>query len=100
MMPEMHHQLRELTNTLSQAQQAVERELEHLAAAPAWDMERLAHLGRSVGEFSYAADSLLLMMLERKPGGALVRVVEGLVDYFRTKSELIAALLQAGGGSG
>ena len=89
-----------MTATLSQAQQAAEDELERLAKAPVPDMDRLAHLGRSVGEFSYNADALLVLMLERDADGGLMSIAEVLVDFFRDTDERITALLKAGRGCG
>ena len=97
-MPEMDALHREMTATLSQARQVVEDELELLTRAAAPDMDRLAHLGRSVGELSFNADSLLMLMLERDADSVLLNVVEALVDFFRDTDEQIAALLKAGRG--
>jgi hypothetical protein len=88
--------VRELTDTLSEAQLTVESELTRLTAAPDQDIDRLAHLGRSVGEFSHPADSLLVMLLERDVDEFLVSVAEALVDFFRDTDERIAALLKGG----
>jgi hypothetical protein len=92
----MDHLFRDLTTTLSQAQQAVERELDQLTSAPVRDLDRLGLLGRSVGEFSYEADTLLVMMLERDADGDLMGTAEALVDFFRDTDERIAALLKVG----
>ena len=78
----MDELFREMTATLSQAQQAVEDELERLMKAPVPDMDRLAHLGRSVGEFSCNADSLLVMMLERDAPADMIDTAGTLADFF------------------
>ena len=86
----------EMTTTLSQAQQAVESELEQLTRAPVLDVSRLAHLRRSVREFSLNADTLLVMMLERDADFSLLSVAEVLVDFFRDTDERITTLLKSG----
>ena len=94
----MDHLFRQLTATLTQAQQAVEDELAVLAKEQAVDPDRLAHLGKSVGEFSYEADNLLVMMLERDADDDLLNVAEALVDFFRHAHERIAAQTESGPG--
>jgi hypothetical protein len=89
---------REMIDTLSQAQLAVQTELDLLVGSQSHDIESLWRLNKSVGEFSSEADGLLVMMLEQQAPGNLIDTAQTLVDFFREAKKQIASLLKAGRG--
>lgn len=86
----------EMINTLSQARQAVEQEMNGLGPTRPADRARLAHLRTSAGDFLRQARSLLELMADSDADADLMYGVEDLAEFFGDTEAQIALRLKAG----